>query len=68
MFHLEENISPKMGKIRYNGWFYKMEMVPFDIIIFTETGWLLFTKPIEIFKTLSVRIVRLNYTWWNSSC
>ena len=35
-----------MGKIRYNGWFYKMAMVPFDMIKLKETGWLLFTKPI----------------------
>ena len=46
MFYLEENISLKMEKIRYNGWFYKMAMVPFDLIIFKETGWLLFTKSI----------------------
>ena len=65
MFYLEDNFSLKIEKIRYNGWFYKMAMVPFDMIIFKETGWLLFTKPIEIFKTLSVRIVRLNYTWWH---
>ena len=39
----------KMGKIRYNGWFYKMAMVPFDMIIFKETGRLIFPKPIEIF-------------------
>ena len=62
MFYLEENISLKMGEIKCNGWFYKMAMVPFDIDIFKETGRLLLTKPIEIFKTLSVRIVRLNDT------
>ena len=44
-----------MGKIRYNGWFYKMAMVPFDMIIFKKTGRFLFKKPTEIFKTLSVR-------------
>ena len=62
MFYLGENIPLKMGKIRYNGWFYKMAMFPCDMIIFKETGRLLLTKPVEIFKTLSVRIVRLNYT------
>ena len=46
MFYLEEIISLKMGKIMYNGWFYKMAMVPFDMIVFKETDWLLFTKPI----------------------
>ena len=33
---------PKMGKIRYNGWFNKMAMIPFDMIIFKETGRLFF--------------------------
>ena len=46
MFYLEENISLKMGKIRYNGWVFKMAMVPFDMIILNETGRLLFRKPI----------------------
>ena len=46
MFYLEENISLKMGKIRYNGWFYKTAMVPFNMIIFKETGQVLFRKPI----------------------
>ena len=59
MFYLEENISLKMGKIRYNGWLYKMAMAPFDMIIFKETGRLLFTKPIEIFKTDEIKVVNV---------